>query len=83
MKALEIAMEKRGWTVAQTSAITGITNQSLRNLLRNGETRDTMPASVTAYTMIRLLEAFPSLQPDDFVAGTFIRVVRSKRAQAS
>jgi hypothetical protein len=75
MKALEVAMEKKGWTIKQTSLITGVTDQSIRNLLRRGETRETIPANVTAFTMVRLLEAFPSLDCDDFVAGTSVRVV--------
>lgn len=72
-------MDKRGWTIHHTSLITGVTDQSLRNLLRDGETRLTAPANVTAFTMCRLLEAFPSLEISDFVGGTTLRVVRMKR----
>jgi hypothetical protein len=79
MKALEVAMEMKGWTVHQTSLVTGVTDQSLRNLLRHGETRRTVPSSVTAFTMCRLLEAFPSLDIDDFMGSTTLTIRRKER----
>lgn len=82
MKALEVAMDKRGWSITQTSLVTGVTDQSIRNLLRNGETRQTIPSNVTAFTMLRLLEAFPSLELSDFLAGTPLRLVRRRAKKA-
>lgn len=79
MKALQVAMEKKGWTVHQTAIVTGVTDQSIRNLIRHGETRRTVPASVTAFTMCRLLEAFPSLDIEDFMGSTTLTVRRKKR----
>ncbi len=72
-------MASKGWTIEQTSLVTGVTRQSLRNLVRRGETRHTVPANVTAFTMLRLLEAFPTLDCEDFLPGTSIRVLRRKR----
>lgn len=82
MKALEIAMDKRGWSIQQTALITGVTDQSIRNLLRIGETRQTIPANVTAFTMLRLCEAFPTLELQDFLAGTTLRLVRRRAKEA-
>lgn len=74
MKALKDAMEEKGWSIYETAKKTGIPNQSIRNLLREGETRPTVPASVTAYTMYRLLTVFPTLDIPDFIAGATLSV---------
>ena len=74
MKALKDAMEAKSWSVYDTAKKTGISDQSLRNLLREGETRPTVPASVTAFTMERLLAVFPSLDIPDFIAGSTLSV---------
>lgn len=74
MKALKDAMELNGWSVYDTANKTGISDQSIRNLLREGETRPTVPASVTAFTMERLLSVFPTLDIPDFIAGSNLSV---------
>ncbi len=81
MKSLKDAMRARGWSVYETSNKTGITEQSIRNLLREGATRTTLPGNVTAFTLCRLLEAFPTLDLSDFVAGTNLSV-RGGRGEA-
>ena len=82
MKALQDAMEDRGWSVYETSRRTGIAKQGLRNLLQEGATRPTIPASITAHTMVRLLETFPTLDISDFIAGATLSVRESSRGQA-
>lgn len=81
MKSLKDAMRARGWSVYETSNKTGLPEQSIRNLLREGHTRPTLPANVTALTVCRLLEAFPTLDLPDFVASTHLSV-RGERGEA-
>ena len=54
--------------------ISGVGEQCLRNLMRIGHTRTTLPSKVQAVTMVALLETFPELDLKDFVPGTTLSV---------
>ena len=72
-------MALKGWDVVETSSRTGVSDQSIRNLIRLGHTRTTIPCKVTAITMVRLLQAFPSLTIKDFVPNSTLQL-KARRA---
>ncbi len=78
MKKLRDAMETKGWEIAETARRCHVTDQSIRNLLGEGATRPTVPAKVTAVTMVRLMEVFfPMLDFEDFVPGTTLKIFKA------
>jgi len=72
MQKLKDAIAYQGWSISETARKTGIAEQSIRNLVREGETRQTNPSQITAFTMIRLIETFDTLDIEDFIPGTVL-----------
>ena len=80
MKKLRDAMKKRKLSVADLVRLSGLSDQSVRNLLAlKGATRNTVPLRVTAYTMVRILEIFPDITVQDFIPGARVFIKRARR----
>lgn len=78
MQKLKDAIERRGWTYTEAAKQTGLREQSIRNIAGEGETRPTVPANITALTMVRLMETFyPELDVCDFVPNTKLSAVKN------
>jgi len=74
MKKLAKALRDREMSITDACKATGLGDQQIRNLVRKGQTRQTLPSSVKAGTMVRLLEVFDELDLDDFLPGTVLSV---------
>lgn len=74
MQKLTTALRKRGWSITDACKATGLGDQQIRNLVRKGQTRPTLPSSVKAATMVTLLETFDELDVADFMPGTALSV---------